>query len=49
MTLAPLLAAPTAIQIHAFAAIVAFAIGAIQLALPKGTIAIASSAGHGPG
>ena len=38
MTLAPLLAAPAAIQIHAFAALAAFAIGAVQLAAPKGTI-----------
>jgi uncharacterized membrane protein len=38
MTLDPLFAASAAIQIHAFAAIAAFAIGAVQLALPKGTI-----------
>jgi len=38
MTLAPLLAAPAAIQIHAFAAIAAFVLGAVQLAAPKGTI-----------
>jgi uncharacterized membrane protein len=38
MTLAPLLAAPTVIQIHAFAALAAFALGAVQLAAPKGTI-----------
>lgn len=38
MTLAPLLAAPVAIQLHAFAAIAAFALGAVQLAAPKGTI-----------
>src|SRR5207248_11253789 len=38
MTLAPLLAAPAVIQIHAFAAIAAFALGAVQLAAPKGTI-----------
>ena len=38
MNLAPLLAAPTVIQIHAFAAIGAFALGAVQLAAPKGTI-----------
>ncbi len=38
MTLAPLLNAPAAIQIHAFAAIAAFAVGAVQLAAPKGTI-----------
>jgi uncharacterized membrane protein len=39
MTLAPLLAAPAAIQIHAFAAIAAFALGLVQLAKPKGTAA----------
>jgi uncharacterized membrane protein len=38
MTLAPLLAAPTVIQWHAFAALGAFALGAVQLAAPKGTI-----------
>ena len=38
MNLAPLLAAPAVIQIHAFAAIGAFALGAVQLAAPKGTI-----------
>src|SRR5271168_571559 len=38
MTLAPLLGAPAVIQIHAFAAIAAFAIGVVQLAAPKGTI-----------
>ena len=37
MTLAPLLGAPIAIQIHALAAIAAFALGLLQLALPKGT------------
>jgi uncharacterized membrane protein len=36
MTLAPLLAASPAIQIHAFAAMAAFVIGAVQLAGPKG-------------
>jgi len=36
MTLAPLLAAPPAIQIHAFAAIAAFILGVMQLARPKG-------------
>lgn len=39
MTLAPLLAASPAIQIHTFAAIAAFAIGVVQLAGPKGTTA----------
>ena len=38
MTLAPLINAPFAIQIHAFAAITAFAVGLIQLTAPKGTI-----------
>src|SRR4051794_13504635 len=38
MTLAPLLAAPVAIQLHAFAALTAFALGAVQLGAPKGTI-----------
>ena len=38
MTLAPLLAASPAIQIHAFVALAAFALGAVQLAAPKGTI-----------
>jgi uncharacterized membrane protein len=38
MNLAPLLAAPPALQIHAFAALGAFALGALQLAAPKGTI-----------
>ena len=38
MTLAPLLHAPTAIQVHAFAAMAAFGLGLAQLGLPKGTI-----------
>jgi uncharacterized membrane protein len=38
MALAPLLDAPFVIQIHAFAAIAAFAIGTVQLAAPKGTL-----------
>jgi uncharacterized membrane protein len=38
MTLAPLLAAPAVIQLHAFAALGAFGLGAVQLAAPKGTI-----------
>lgn len=38
MTLAPLLAAPAVIQVHAFAALAAFALGTVQLAAPKGTI-----------
>jgi len=37
MTLAPLLGAPAAIQVHAFAAVTAFVLGLAQLALPKGT------------
>jgi len=36
MTLAPLLAASPAIQIHAFAAMAAFVLGIVQLARPKG-------------
>ena len=38
MTLAPLLAASPAIQLHAFAAMTAFALGVVQLSAPKGTI-----------
>src|SRR5271154_792982 len=38
MTLAPLLHASPAIQIHAFAAMTAFALGVIQLAAHKGTL-----------
>jgi uncharacterized membrane protein len=38
MTLAPLLEATPAIQIHAFAAMAAFALGLIQLGAPKGTL-----------
>jgi uncharacterized membrane protein len=38
MTLAPLFAAAPAIQIHAFAAMAAFALGVVQLAAPKGTL-----------
>jgi uncharacterized membrane protein len=38
MTLAPLLAAAPAIQVHAFAATAAFVLGAVQLAAPKGTL-----------
>lgn len=38
MNLAPLLTAPAVIQIHAFAALGAFGLGAVQLATPKGTI-----------
>lgn len=38
MSLAPLLTAPLAIQIHAFAAMAAFLLGLVQLAGPKGTL-----------
>ena|SRR5437667_7755179 len=38
MSLAPLFAAPSVVQIHAFAAITAFAVGLIQFTAPKGTI-----------
>ncbi len=38
MTLAPLLNASPAIQIHAFTAMAALAIGAVQLASAKGTL-----------
>ena len=36
MRLAPLLAAPLAVQIHAFAAMAAFVLGLVQFAAPKG-------------
>lgn len=36
MTLEPLLSASPAIQIHAFAALAALGLGAVQLSLPKG-------------
>jgi len=38
MSLAPLLQAEPVIQIHAFAAMSAFALGLIQFAAPKGTL-----------
>lgn len=38
MTLAPLLAAAPAIQLHAFAAMAAFVLGLVQLLAPKGTL-----------
>ena len=38
MSLAPLLNAGPVIQIHAFAAMAAFALGIVQLAAPKGTL-----------
>ncbi|MBI1418957.1 MAG: DUF2306 domain-containing protein [Limimaricola sp.] len=38
MTLAPLLAAPSYVIVHAVAAMAAFVLGLIQLAAPKGTL-----------
>ena len=38
MSLAPLLNAEPAIQLHAFTALAAFALGAVQLSAPKGTL-----------
>ena len=38
MSLEPLLAAPLSTRVHAFAAMAAFALGAVQLAAPKGTL-----------
>ncbi len=38
LTLAPLLSASHAIQLHAFAAMAAFALGIVQFAAPKGTL-----------
>ena len=38
MSLAPLLNAAPAIQLHAFAATAAFALGVVQLCAPKGTL-----------
>lgn len=38
MSLAPLLAAPAVIQLHAFAAMAAFVLGLVQFAAPKGTL-----------
>ena len=38
MTLAPLLSAAPAIQLHAFAAMAAFGLGLVQFAAPKGTL-----------
>jgi len=38
MSLAPLLNASSAIQLHAFAAMSAFVLGLVQLAAPKGTL-----------
>ena len=38
MFLSPLLEASSAIQLHAFAALGAFALGVVQMAAPKGTL-----------
>ena len=38
MSLAPLLNAAPEIQVHAFAAMAAFLLGAVQIAAPKGTL-----------
>jgi uncharacterized membrane protein len=38
MSLQPLLEAAPAIQVHAFAAMAAFVLGAVQLTAPKGTL-----------
>jgi uncharacterized membrane protein len=38
MSLDPLLNTPGVVQVHAFAAIAAFALGAVQLGAPKGTL-----------
>jgi uncharacterized membrane protein len=38
MSLAPLLNAAPVIQVHAFAAMAAFALGVVQLSAPKGTL-----------
>src|SRR5882757_3473541 len=38
MSLAPLLDAPPAIPLHAFAAMAAFALGIVQFVAPKGTL-----------
>ncbi len=38
MSLSPLLAAPLAIQVHAFAAVAAFVLALVQFAGPKGTV-----------
>jgi uncharacterized membrane protein len=38
VTLAPLLSASPVIQVHAFAALAALALGTVQLAAPKGTL-----------
>jgi uncharacterized membrane protein len=38
MSLEPLLSTPGVVQVHAFAAMAAFALGAVQLGAPKGTL-----------
>lgn len=38
MTLEPLLEAPLVVQVHAFGAMAAFVVGAVQFAAPKGTL-----------
>jgi len=38
MTIAPLLQSGAAIELHAFAAMAAFALGIVQFAAPKGTV-----------
>ncbi len=38
MSFDPLLAAPLVVQVHAFAAMAAFALGIVQFASPKGTL-----------
>ena len=38
MSLAPLLDGAPAIELHAFAAMTAFALGVVQLSAPKGTL-----------
>jgi uncharacterized membrane protein len=38
VSLAPLLDAPSVIQVHAFAAMTAFGLGIVQISAPKGTL-----------
>ncbi len=38
MTLAPLLAAPAMVQVHAFSAMAALGLGIVQLVAPRGTL-----------
>jgi uncharacterized membrane protein len=49
MSLQPLLDAAPVIQVHAFAAMAAFAIGIVQLAAPRAHCLIAPPAGSGSG